>query len=272
MPVISVAHKSNHLHRSFVLHLLRQHWQDAGHKVILRRNFDPTADICLLHLDQTRIDPARIPAAPEGTPILNGRILDISKRSFSTLLLTPDSHWDGPVIIKTDLNHFGRPERAGKPRGWRAWAGATAAAISWRHAGRLPEQTYPVVKHLRKVPGWVWRDHRLIVEKFLPEREGDLYCLRGWMFLGTKGYGWRLFSKDPMVKVGSMVKYEYIDEQPAFLQQFRVDKGYDFGKFDYVMHDGVPILLDANKTPGFSGDPKSPRIADMATGLLDYLK
>jgi hypothetical protein len=26
--------------------------------------------------------------------------------------------------------------------------------------------------------------------------------------------------------------------------------GFDFGKFDYVMHEGKPVLLDANKTPG----------------------
>jgi hypothetical protein len=26
--------------------------------------------------------------------------------------------------------------------------------------------------------------------------------------------------------------------------------GFDYGKFDYVMQEGQPVLLDANKTPG----------------------
>ncbi len=271
MPLISIAHKTAHLKHAFVVHSLRQHWLDAGLDVHVGRRFHADADLCLLHLDQTRISTARIPPAPGGVRMLNGRVLDISKRRFSTLLLTPDSDWQGPVIIKTDLNHFGAPEHGHTPKGWRAWAGAKAAQISWRHAGRLPHKTYPVVAHLRKVPGWVWRDQSLVVEKFMPERDGDFYCLRGWMFLGSRGYGWRLFSTDPLVKTGTMVKYEYIDEHPPFLQQLRAENDFDFGKFDYVVHDGVPILLDANKTPGFSGDPRSPRITDMAKGIWDYL-
>ena len=26
--------------------------------------------------------------------------------------------------------------------------------------------------------------------------------------------------------------------------------GFDYGKFDYVIHRGTPVLLDANRTPG----------------------
>ena len=35
----------------------------------------------------------------------------------------------------------------------------------------------------------------------------------------------------------------------------RRDLGFDYGKFDYVIHEGRAILLDANSTPGsvFSG-------------------
>ncbi len=271
MTVFSIAHKSANFNKAMVMHTLRNIWMDQGIDVRVGRTFAPDADLCLLHLDQTKILPRHIPPAPAGIRVLNNRVLDISKRSISTLLLTPDTDWDGPVIVKTDLNHFGGPERGAKRKGLRAWASDTAARISWRHAGRLPEKTYPVLNHLRRVPGWVWRDPALVVERFLPERDGDLYCLRGWMFLGSKGYGWRLFATDPLVKVESMVRFEYIDEQPEFLQDFRRENGYDFGKFDYVIYDGVPILLDANKTPGFSGDPNSPRIKMLASGLMDFL-
>jgi hypothetical protein len=29
----------------------------------------------------------------------------------------------------------------------------------------------------------------------------------------------------------------------------------DYGKFDYVMHEGEAVLFDANKTPGFVATP-----------------
>jgi hypothetical protein len=271
MALISVAHKSNRLHKAYVLHSLSALWREAGHEVRIGQRFVPDADAGILHVDLTRIDPLHIPARPLKGPVLNQQVLDISKRRISSLLLTPDSDWQGEVIIKTDLNHFGAPERTGRPLSWRARMQSKAAELSWRYARQLPHKTYPVLPHLRRVPGWVWRDPALVVERFMPEREGEYYCLRGWMFLGSKGYGYRLFSTDPLVKTGTMVKYEYIDEPPAALHDFRAAHGYDFGKFDYVMHEGAPILLDANKTPGFSGDPLSPRIRHLADGIRDFL-
>jgi hypothetical protein len=32
--------------------------------------------------------------------------------------------------------------------------------------------------------------------------------------------------------------------------QARKRLNFDYGKFDYVVHDGQPVLLDANKTTG----------------------
>lgn len=127
------------------------------------------------------------------------------------------------------------------------------------------------VPHLRKVSGWVWEDRRLIVEKFLPEREEGVYCLRGWMFLGSQSYGWRLFATDPMVKTSTMVKHEYLDDVPDNLLAYRKANGFDFGKFDYVVHDGKAILLDANKTPSFAGRSDSPNMRRLATGIMDFL-
>ncbi len=44
----------------------------------------------------------------------------------------------------------------------------------------------------------------------------------------------------------------------------------DYGKFDFVMHDGAPVLLDANRTPGIppaSSDVLHARAAQLADGL-----
>ena len=40
----------------------------------------------------------------------------------------------------------------------------------------------------------------------------------------------------------------------------RQELGFDYGKFDYVVHDGRPVLLDANKTTGAAGLPLTPEL------------
>jgi hypothetical protein len=47
--------------------------------------------------------------------------------------------------------------------------------------------------------------------------------------------------------------------------------GFDYGKFDYVEHDGEPILLDANKTPTFRGDPEAQRVRWLSSGIEAFL-
>ncbi len=274
MAVISIAHSKPQLAKGYSIAAMSILWREAGHDVRVGRGFAPDADLCILHLDQTRITPNQIPKAPPGIRVLNSAVLDISKRTVSTHLLTPDSDWDRPVIVKSDLNHFGAPEkrRKSQPETWKAWTKTRLAEISWRHARQLPHRRYPVVPHLRKVPAWVWRHPGLVVEKFLPEMDQGFYCLRGWKCLGDQSYGWRLFATDPMVKTSTMVKYEYITETPPELLAYRAAHNYDFGKFDYVMIDGKPILLDANKTPGFSGDGRGANLVRLATGIEDYLK
>jgi hypothetical protein len=37
---------------------------------------------------------------------------------------------------------------------------------------------------------------------------------------------------------------------PDELRQRRHELGFNYGKFDFVLHQGKAILLDANKTPG----------------------
>jgi hypothetical protein len=56
---------------------------------------------------------------------------------------------------------------------------------------------------------------------------------------------------------------------PDFLRAERERLGFDYGKFDFVIHDGQAVLLDANKTPG--PPPSSPdameRNARLAGGI-----
>ena len=47
--------------------------------------------------------------------------------------------------------------------------------------------------------------------------------------------------------------------------------GFDFGKFDYVIHEGRAIVFDVNKTPSFTGASDSPRLIDLSHGIEDFL-
>jgi hypothetical protein len=105
----------------------------------------------------------------------------------------------------------------------------------------------------------------------LPERTGEgLYALRGWMFLGDKSYGYRLLSSHPLVKVGSMLAHEPLSDVPEELTALRAKLKFDFGKFDYVVHDGRAIVLDTNKTPTYSGE-ETPRLRSLAQGIEAFL-
>lgn len=269
--VISVSTGPSDWGSHFMLEAMGRLWTNQGYRFEAGQNYRADADVCILHHNLSVLDPARLPVAPAGVRVLNGHLLDISKRVYSSLLLAPGDDWPGQVIIKTNLNHFGLPELRLRSRSLVRSVRSRLASLSWRLARSLPRRTYPVVARLSDVPDWVWADDALIVEKFMPEREGELYCLRGFLFLGSKSYGYRLFATHPLVKTGTMVRYEYIDEPPASILQLKNTLGFDFGKFDYVVHDGVITLLDANKTPTFVGSGESPRFHHLASGIEDFL-
>jgi hypothetical protein len=268
-----VTMKPDGLGGSYLIAKLAWHWARAGHRITVGPidTLDPALDLAVLHVDRTRVYPGLVPANPAARPFLNGRVLDITKRSFSTARVVRGDDWDGAVIVKSNLNYYGNLEWGGRPHGFLEEKRRALARSHWRLARMLPPSTYPVLPNVSAVPGWVWRDPELIVERFLPEREGDLYCLRGWVFFGARGYTFRLFSTQKVVKVTSIVRHEFLGEPPAELVEFRRLHGWDFGKFDYVEVDGRPVLLDINKTPTISTGPDTPRLHDLAGGLEEFL-
>jgi hypothetical protein len=271
MTAVSVACGGPALVPHFVLSALAGHWQSRDITVHMGQSFVPGAQAHVLHINKTFLTDADLPPRGDDGPVVNWSVRDISKRLISVLRITPEDCWDGPVIIKTNLNHFGIPETRGIPVDQREGNRKRMADISWRSARRLPHRRYPVLDSIARVPRWVWEDDSLVVERFLPERDGDLYCLRGWMFFGSRGYGWRLRSTDPLVKAGSYVDHDYLTEVPDELVALRQRLGFDFGKFDYVVHDDRAIVFDVNKTPSFTGPPDSPRIIDLSHGIEDFL-
>lgn len=262
---------------SYLISRLAMIWQEQGHKITIGPAKHLDGDIGILHMDRTWISDTLLPDNPQGRLLLNGSILDISKRRISSNLLEHDSSYIGPVIIKTNANYFGWPERsATSSRIMLQFYEKLMKNFSWRLTRQFLPGDYPVLDSLGDIPTWVWRRNDLVVEKFLPEIEGDEFALRVWVFFGDKEYGARMFSRNPVVKAKGITRYEYIYDVPDSLRKVRDKLGINFGKFDYVIVNGEAILLDVNKTPTVAApnppNTNSPNIISLASGLMHFLE
>ncbi len=218
---------------------------EMGHSWRLSAGLEaPPADAALLHVDATRVPKDYLALARRYPVAINFGARDISKRRIGKGIVNRGDPWTGPVIVKTDLNCFGQAEVTANAR----------AAIMGRptpYAATPRLNHYPILNSLSEVPDAVWKDHGLVVQRFLPERDPEGYALRVWIFAGGRERCTRHVSPDPIVKGDRVVSRRPVDVPPEIRAE-RQRLGFDFGKFDFVVHDGEPILLDANKTPSMA--------------------
>lgn len=247
-------------------------WRERGHSISIGSTLPEPSDLALLHINTTTISSADVPPARPGVPFLNRQALDISKRHVSHRLVRPDDAYDGAVIVKTDENFYGlRRSPPSLSHELTTFLRRAATKRTWRYLHLLPHHNYPVLATKAEVPDWVWRRKDLVVEQFTPEIEGGLFVLRLWLFVSGKEYGAKLFSREPVVKTGNIERYEYIDDVPDQLREERRRLNMDFGKFDFVVHEGQPVLLDANKTPTVRiGAKPTSNLLNLADALGDF--
>ena len=236
------------------------------------------ADLVFNHVNLT-VTPAEYRRLLDGAArTVNGRVFDISKRAISSNLVDPDDGYDGPVVVKTDRNYGGHPEMRHRRRA-RNFAGLLDRARRrlsgpppLSRATTLSVGDYRVFERAAEVPAGVWSNPALVVERFLPERRGNLYYCRMYTFLGDHEVHEELSSPSPIVKGGNVVSKDIIPPN-ADIVALRHELGFDYGKFDYVVRDGETILLDANRTPGHPGDPKiaAAKAARLAGGIRSLL-
>ena len=241
--------------RSHLVWFIAEAWRKQDIEVSVRKGLaggPPGRGLLLPHLDRTIVPDAYrafIDAAPNA---LNAGLNDISKRRFSRNLLTRGDTYAGPVIVKTDANCGGRPEFAASSFARRVLA-RLGNLGGLAHLRSLESDRYPVFDSIDRVPRGAWKNPRLVVEKYIPERDGPYYCIRVCFFLGSVEYNRRLYARTRVVKGGSVVKTERA-EVPEALRRMRKRLGLDYGKLDYVVHDGRVHLLDVNRTPGLVAD------------------
>lgn len=265
----------------YLVHHLAGFWREDGHNVTYVfgvKRFVP-ADIVLVHVNLSVVPDEYIDFASRYPIVLNGRIRDILKSTISGNLVRPGDPWDGPVIVKSNLNYAGMPERYLR----RTAIERRFGALRWlrRRIERLRGESLPfgesydykIFDRLADVPAHWFSNQEAVVEKFRPEFEDGRYHVRIYMFLGDRWSCTRVGTAKPVVKSEPDSTTEPV-EPAAEIVAWRRKLGLDYGKLDYVMNNGEAVLLDVNKTTGAStymDDERRRRMRrNHAEGLYSY--
>lgn len=250
---------------SYFIWGLRDAWLEMGLDVRVVKGLDALepADLVIPHVDLTVTPPAYREALEAMPNVVNRGVYDISKRLVSANLLGPGDPYDGPVIVKTDQNYGGEPEQV-IARARMTHLGRLAARLRARLGRRASRAggssivqgvAYPVFESLADVPKQAFLDPGLVVERFLPEQEGETYFLRWYIFIGDRYRSMRVGSPDPVVKLRGVTSTQLGLPIPAEVVALREKWNLDFGKIDFVIHRGTPIILDVNRTPADQPPP-----------------
>jgi hypothetical protein len=264
--VLTHAHDA-FLLRTYLLQSLFGYWHQAGHKISIVRGIeDISGDLAIQHVDCSVIPADYARLAARFARVINRMPQDIRKRAISRLLVRPGDGWDGPVIIKSDLNFSGVPEAVQN-------FVASQRQVAPPHRPPPAHENYPILPHVSAVPRAIWQDPDRVVERFVPEKDERGYWLWTWVFFGDQGRCNRHCSLSPIVKADNTIHREPATV-PVEIVEERRRLGFDYGKFDFVVHRGRPILLDANRTPGGSTtltEEYARGAAELAKGIDAFL-
>ncbi len=217
-------------------------WEADGHEVVLLFGVKErvSADLVFVHVDLSVVPDEYLDFAATFPAAVNGKVRSILKSSYSPNLLRPGDAWPGPVIVKSERNHGGTPEAAlGLPR----------LDGSGTHPAFWSQVDYAVLDHLEEVPDAIFSSPDYVVQRFTPECEDGLFHVRNYQFLGDWHAWSRFAAEDPIVTVETRAATLPCPPAPE-LMDLRRKLGFDYGKFDYVIHGGEVVLLDINKTTG----------------------
>lgn len=276
-----VVHERGDFDRSrYFLHAMSQLWAEQGFRISVHHG-PPAADadranIAILHVDLTLVPQPYLEFVRAHPVAVNVGVADISKRRISQQMVHRGDGYNGPVIVKTNRNSGGLREAmlAARRSRLRRFTARLRNRLPWSCRSELPTDRYPIFPSPQHVPWPVWHNPHLVVEQFLAERQDDLYCLRTWVFFGDRETNSLSLSREPIVKAHNIVRRQVIDEVPPELRRIRSQLNFQFGKFDYAIVDGQPVLYDANRTPTLppaAGDALMPRIRHLAEGIGSFL-
>lgn len=267
--------RRRHLAR-YAITFLAGFWRKDGNRVRFLfgvRECVP-ADLLLVHVDLSVVPDEYLEFASRYPIVLNRGAKDIRKSLISANLVRPDDSYSGKVITKSNLNCGGYPERllGRNPSSWRRLLRTRFIGDHTDGSSFRTPFDYRIYESLRDVPHAVFERNDMVVEKFLPENEENFFFVRHYEFLGDRSTCTRLAATNPVVKDSTVVHIEEVEPHSEIVQA-RKRLNFDYGKFDYVVHNGKPVLLDANKTTGadrVSSRELNARRRHRADGIYSY--
>ncbi len=276
--IVILSHKRSKAYglKKYAISDIINRWRNDGHNVIELYGIDKfaPADLCVMHVDLSVVPDEYLGFANQYPVVINQKISDIRKSQFSRQQVSPDDNYQGEVIVKTDLNFGGWPEKL---------ITKNFISIQWLKAMRflgnpsnyfLSQTDYKIFNNLKDMPEKYFLDPTLVVEKFLPEcllePMGDVYCLNYYKFFGSYNLGQKLYSYNKIVTGASAFKREVTDPHPDVID-IRYKLGMDYGKLDYTIVNGEVILLDVSKTVGAVRGASHPSNLDFAKLAADRL-
>ena len=288
-----LVHEHDRMARRFpyIVWFLQNEWESRGIEIEILRGTGKVvdADILFPQIDLSVVPDTYLRYFENYPKVINRDIRDIRKTSFSSLRVEPGDGWEGPVILKSNLNYGGFPEvRLGSAFGRIELLASkmiasirrfksrqeTGKSTELRLEGPINPHDYPVFERASDVPEEIYRHPNIIVERFLKEPSEQGYVLRSYNFLGSRGFTRRRVSSDPIVKASNS---RLIDSPPIprGLIELRNELGFDYGKIDYLEYDGQTVPLDINTTPtivkGSDQDSLLRDLRDLAWGIEDIV-
>ena len=253
---------------NYLINHYAEFWREDGHEVIFLSGvaqFVP-ADLVIVHVDLSVVPEEYLEFAKRYPIALNGEVKDIRKSTYSQLIVKPGDPYDGKVIVKSNFNYAAGPERSlGVPLDPR---GVSASFFG-------SPLDYQIFESQKAVPAILFSDPNIVVETFQPEFEDGFYHLRVQLFVGDHVTCTRMVSRNPIVNGSTQIRIERVEPHPEIVRLQKAMK-FDYGKFDYVIHNGKAVLLDANKTTGGATIKSTPELVAMrryrAEGLYNYFK
>jgi hypothetical protein len=258
-----------------LIHALSKAWQDRGLQVSCQYGIQehPDADLLIPQIDLTQTPPEYVGYISSYSNVANRNVVDISKRRISKHLLCRDEDYHGSVIVKTDNNIGGLPECTRNElrhlllsRLLERMVPFAEFAFRQHLAWRRVLRKYLVYNSLAEVPPGVFKNQALVVERFLPEREGARYFMRHYVFLGDHTRSIRVAGSTPILKSSNSVLVDEGFPVPDQVVRLRKQIGVDYGKIDYTIHNGEVVILDVNRTPG-APVTTGRTVGDLADGI-----
>ena len=263
--------RSQIVRTGYLIEHMARHWMDRGAEVvdIMGTAAPVPVDVLVCHVDLSVVPEEYRRFARDCPRVVNLSANDIRKRSYLGDLVGIDDGYSGPVIVKSDLNHGGLPERLleNPPTG----AGRIAGGILRRLRRRFGvadqirfKSDYRIYENREAVPSRRFRDGS-IIQPFRPERRDEDYVLREYYFLGDIEVLSTEIGSDPVLTTGRQIDCRQASPPPE-VRAVRDRLNLDYGKIDYSCPDGEVVVYDANKCVGTRQNPGEP-VMQLAAAL-----